>query len=98
VNELERLAVQTAMKKLLSSTYFDITALRNCLEIAGVIPDGKTMRALNVLHCVHYADMPKELLEQLPETIVSLFKGVVFDTDRLNIVLAGSGLKMLSNK
>ncbi len=76
MTEFEILAVETAMKKLFAASFFDIQIVRQCLKIAGVIPDERIMQSLSVLHCIHYGDMPKELLEKLPDTIMQLFNGV----------------------
>lgn len=52
---------------------FYINDLRAMLDVAGVIPDGETMRIFQLLHCVKWEDMPKDLREQVVAIVVGMF-------------------------
>lgn len=57
----------------------DICTIKECVKVLGVIPDARALELLHALHCVHFKDMPKELLEQLPDLIEKCLHGPRFD-------------------
>lgn len=59
--------------KLFFRGHFYISELRKMLDVAGLIPDGETMRVLELLHCVRYEEMPKQLREQVIGMVVAMF-------------------------
>ena len=69
MNAMETLAAKTALKKMVEQGYFDICTVDNVLKISGGIPNSREYQTLRLLHCVHYKDMPAELLKELPNVI-----------------------------
>ncbi len=63
------MAAKTAILKLVSESYFSISAIDSINEMTKRVPDGDAYRILRTLHCCHYRDMPKELLREMPMLI-----------------------------
>lgn len=76
LDELSKLAIATAFRKMFSQSYFDICTVDQCLKLAGVIAPRKPYQILHTLHCVHYSDMPRELAEKIPELLRQCFDGL----------------------
>jgi hypothetical protein len=76
MDQLTQVAVATAMRKMFDNKWFDISTVDQCLKLAGVIAPTKPYQTLRVLHCVHYSDMPRELLDALPGLLRECFGGV----------------------
>lgn len=65
----KQLAAQAALDKMARNGWLDITTLRGVVDALGVVPDADAMATLNLLHCVHFKDMPRELLDEIPGLI-----------------------------
>jgi hypothetical protein len=87
MQNFEQLAIQAALKKLLSQDYFDICTVDKILAVTRSVPDGKVYRSLHLLHCVNYMDMPRELLEELPMLLAEVFRGPLLDMPGMNFVI-----------
>lgn len=66
---LLQLSVLTALNRMLASGSFDITTFDNCAKSLGIEPEAEAYIILRNLHCVKYAEMPKELRDELPTLI-----------------------------
>jgi hypothetical protein len=86
VTTFERLAIQTALEKMLHGNYFDICTVDNVLKITRTVPDGRVYNALRLLHCIHYRDMPRELLVEIPGMLAEVFRGPLLEVPHLNFV------------
>ena len=69
MNEIERMAANAAIKKMLNKSYFDICVIDGILKITKGVPKREDYNLLHLLHCVHFADMEPELLRGLPVII-----------------------------
>lgn len=66
-SRFNHLAAATALNKMLNEKdWFDITTLEAVGKALGVnVRNSTNYNALNVLHCVHYSEMPRELYNNL---------------------------------
>lgn len=78
MNTLSIAIINDALAKMASQGYFSICTIRDILQVTKTVPDGDLMRQLELLHCVHYKDMSKEVLAALPEMISKALSGPVF--------------------
>lgn len=69
MNEIQKMAAQTAMKNMLNKDYFDICVIDKILKMSNGKPSSEDYNILHTLHCVRYGDMPPELLRWLPVLI-----------------------------
>jgi hypothetical protein len=67
--ETERLVVVTAMKELLTESFFSICKLKKIADLIGTPTHGRAWDLLSALHCTNYADMPLQLRESIPHLI-----------------------------
>lgn len=66
MDELQQLASQAAMKKMMQDGYFSICTIDKILKMSGGIPEKYDYDILSTLHCVHFSDMAPELRRGLP--------------------------------
>lgn len=97
MSDLKLLAAQAALTKMLSDSYFRVCTIEKIVEMNGLKPDREAMAILQTLHCVHYNQMPPELLNALPELIARVLHSPSFDASRLNIIETGTGLKLVKH-
>lgn len=86
MNAFEQLTVSIALDRLFKEKYFNICTIQKVLDVTGTVPDGRTMRALSLLHCVNYSDMPRELLQQLPDMVAHALNGPAMEISGINFV------------
>ena len=96
MNAIERLTCQAALAKLLSDPQFSICTVDNILKVTQTVPDGRLYRALSLLHCVNYRDMPPELLQELPGMLAQIFKGPLLEVPGINFTVDKAGKPALS--
>ena len=58
-----------ALRDMLKGGHFNICVIDKILAMAGGIPDGDDYRALSLLHCRDYKDMPASVRIALPKMI-----------------------------
>ena len=97
MNDLKMLSAQAALVKLFDQSYFSICAVDNIIEMMGIKPERETYLILKTLHCVHYNQMPADLLQALPEMIMRVMQSPALDASRINIVSEGSSLKLVKH-
>jgi hypothetical protein len=86
------LVAKTLLDKLFTEKWFSICEVDSLCDLAGRPRNTPAYKMLRALHCVHYANMPQELLEQIPQLVneclrapptclasVVALDGVVFD-------------------
>lgn len=66
MNDMQRMAVETAMKHMITKGWVDICAIRKILEMTGGVPPREDLQVLELLHCVNFNEMTPELLRGLP--------------------------------
>ncbi|WP_316150488.1 hypothetical protein [Cupriavidus sp. BIC8F] len=76
---LEQHAIEAALRKMFAQGYFSICTIDSCLKLLGIPQGGKTYQLLHTLHCVHFADMDRDLAQAVPGMLAELFQGVSFD-------------------
>ena len=66
MNDLQRMAAETAMRDMIGKGRIDICAIKKVLEMSRGIPPKEDMQVLELLHCVDFKDLQPELLRGLP--------------------------------
>ena len=69
IERLQSLAVVTALNEMLEANYFDICTVDAMLKVLHLPAGGEIYDVLRTLHCIHYAQMPKELRDAIPEML-----------------------------
>jgi hypothetical protein len=69
LNDLQKMAAQAAIKKMLHDRYFSILHIDTILTMTNGKPNRDDYNILRTLHCVDYGDMAPELLRGLPVLI-----------------------------
>lgn len=82
------MAVEVALRRLVTKGYFDMSTINNICETLELTPPKALMRELQLLHCVDYGDMPPAMLEALPDKIAELLRSPVMDASRINVVFS----------
>lgn len=66
MNDMQRMAAETAMKHMIAKGWVDICSIKKILEMTGGVPSREDLQVLELLHCVHFNEMTPELLRGLP--------------------------------
>ena len=69
IERLQALAVVSSINKMLQANYFDICTVDAILKVLHLPAGGEIYDVLRTLHCIHYAQMPKELRDAIPEML-----------------------------
>ena len=73
MSDFETEAVRLGLTKMFNQGWFDICAVKECLEVAHVVPPKATLQSLQPLHCVPYSEMSPEFREELVRRVLGLF-------------------------
>lgn len=79
MDETTKLVIATAMRNMLNGGHISICTIRECLQLAGITPKGRSYDLLSTLHCVKFKDMPAELADQMPRLLHEVFNGIEID-------------------
>jgi len=72
--------IQQALKKLFKQDgYFSICVFDEICKVGNFIPRPGVRDKLSLIHCVHYRDMSKEVLEGISEMVMETFENPGFD-------------------
>lgn len=66
---LKQLSALTALNSMMKKGHFDICCIRDVAQLLGVDPKGDAYTLLHPLHCIDFAEMPRELREAIPRLI-----------------------------
>lgn len=66
MNDMQRMAAESAMKHMIAKGWVDICAIRKILEMTGGVPLREDLQVLELLHCVNFNEMTPELMRGLP--------------------------------
>lgn len=90
--DTKTLVATTARAKMIKNGYLDITTIRGIASLMGVPVGGPVYEQLQLLHCVHFHEMPPALRERLPAMIAEcLSVGIDFaDAMRQQAAPAGA--------
>lgn len=97
MSDIKVMAATAALQRMLADKYFDICTINNIIKMLCLVPDSEAYHILLTLHCVHYNQMPPELLEQLSVLIMRVLDSPRMDTSRINIVSDGRGLRLVKH-
>ena len=67
--------VRTKMADMMRRGHVDICAIKDMIQLTGVIPDGKALERLRVLHCVDFANMTPALRLEIPRLLQLCLEG-----------------------
>lgn len=67
--QTQQLVLQTATRKLFDSRHFSICTVDSLMKLVGTTARTPAYTQLHALHCVDYADMPKELRDRIPHLV-----------------------------
>jgi hypothetical protein len=73
--ETQQLVLRTATRKLFEKNYFDICAVDALLKLVGTTARTPAYNQLRALHCMNYADMPRELSDRIPYLVRECLAG-----------------------
>lgn len=74
-NSTKVLIAATALNKMFRGHHFSICAVTEVAAMLGIHPEAEAMRLLQPLHCVNWADMPRELRNQVPVLVEQALAG-----------------------
>lgn len=66
MNEIQLLAAQAALAKMMRNGWVDITVFDKILKMTNAVPNRQDYEILHLLHCVHFVDMDLNLRRGLP--------------------------------
>lgn len=73
MNQFEKQSVVIALKKMFDANgFFSVSDFRTILKIVGVTVSDSEMRPFEVLHCIHYKEMPREFRGQLAKEVLAV--------------------------
>jgi hypothetical protein len=84
MKEFERQAIITALKKMITGSYFSICVIDSCIKIIGCIPPRDIYNALSVLHCVYWNDMTPIFREEVKRNIMVVLSEPSIDLSELD--------------
>lgn len=61
MSDIQNKVIEAALRKMFSRGYLDICTIDKCLKLQGMPQSGKAYDMLHALHCVHFADMDRDL-------------------------------------
>lgn len=79
MTELSGMVIATAMRKMFEQGWFNICTVDQCLKVAGIIPPKREYEMLRTLHCVHFGEMPRELVDGVQTLLAACFNGMRID-------------------
>ncbi|MDR3446660.1 hypothetical protein [Dyella sp.] len=74
-DSIRQMTALAALNKMLKQGHFSICTVREIATMYGITADPEAMAILQPLHCVNYADMPRELYATLPALIQKALSG-----------------------
>jgi hypothetical protein len=72
--DLDTQIVLTCFADMTRRGYFDICAFRKCVEIMRVVVPRNISDRLEALHCVHFKDMPADVIAFVESSCLKLFE------------------------
>ncbi len=66
---IDYVIAETALRNMLAKGHFCICTIDKVLTLLDRTPDQRAYKRLKPLHCIDYAQMPEELLHELPGLI-----------------------------
>ena len=86
-DEIQKLIYETLINKCMGNkTFFDICLVRHEANLSGIkeVENRQEFKLLQQLHCVSFKDIPKELIDEIPQLIKKCFEpdNIFFDQDK----------------
>ncbi len=66
MNSIQQMAIKAAVNKMLNDGYVSICTINKILASQNMVPNKEDYAILDMLHCVPFKDMDKDLLRGLP--------------------------------
>lgn len=95
ITDFQKQAVILALKKMFNGSHFSICTIDTCLKVTGAVPPKADYDALHALHCVDWADMPREFRDQVFVKTLELFSHSDFPLDQIEAIGYAGDLKAL---
>jgi len=70
LSAFQRQVVCVSLNKMLNKDWFDITVIDKIIQILDINKDKDFYPYFSLLHCVHYAEMGKEVYEELVNNLI----------------------------
>jgi hypothetical protein len=68
-DDIKKLVAITALNNMMSKGHFSICTIDSVATMLDINPKNEAYRILNPLHCINFADMPKEIRGAVPSLI-----------------------------
>ncbi|MET3652509.1 hypothetical protein [Dyella japonica] len=75
MDNVRQMAAMAALNKMLRQGHFSVSVVRDIASMFDIVPDPEAMAILKPLHCVDYAEMPRELYAALPGLVQKALSG-----------------------
>ena len=69
IAKIKEKVTQIALDNMVRKGHFNICAIRDIQNMNNTVGEAEALRILAPLHCVDFADMPKDVREALPDLI-----------------------------
>jgi hypothetical protein len=69
MTDIKQLAAITALNNMMSKGHFSICTIDSIASMLDLNPKNDSYRILHTLHCINFADMPKEIRDAVPGLI-----------------------------
>jgi hypothetical protein len=88
-NKFRMKVIELSLRDMFSpDKFFSICTIDKIIEATGVCVNRDEYNFLNMLHCVHWADMEPEMRKEVFARTIKLFEdGTVFDFNRIDGVV-----------
>lgn len=90
MNSVQQLAIKAAIDKMLKDGYISICTINKILATQNIVPNREDYDILDLLHCVSFKDMDKDLLRGLPVIL-----NRVLSAESLSFEFSGSNKQLL---
>lgn len=93
--DTRQMAMRVAAQTLFSGSRFDICAVRDLMDLAGVgrYHECEAFKILHALHCVDYARMPDELRVRIPHLVNECLRPPVAVAQAVEVAMDGVGVQ-----
>lgn len=85
MDNFQKAAVVTAMKKMFKGSHFSICDVDKWLKITGAIPNQQDYETLSALHCVYWNEMSSELRQMVFDKTIEMLSCEGFDLSVLDM-------------
>lgn len=84
LSKLDKKALQIGLKAMFKNRHFSICDYNKLCDLANVVPNPDSYKALSALHCVHWTDMCSEVQQLVFDSVLETFQNPTFDLTRID--------------